>query len=318
MAPRWLRFAVRRFGLMLLTLFLITIAIFGIVSAMPADAAQYMLGQHVTAEALAVLRERLGLDQPVTVRYVRWLTGVLRGDLGFSAYLGGEITPVLMVRIRNSLFMGALGFLVCVPIAIVLGVLAGVLAGSVVDRFISITSLAGLSLPEFVSAVALTLIFSAWLGWLPPSSLTEVEALPWEHPERLILPALTATLAILAYIARMTRGSVIDVMKKPYIRTARLKGLPKRTVIFKHALRNALLPTITVIFNSMSWLLGGLIIVETFFAYPGVARLLLAGVERNDLPLLQATTFVIAVITLTANALADVTYALLNPRIRLS
>jgi len=318
MAPRWLLFSLRRFCLMFLTLFLVTIAIFGIVSAMPADAAQYMLGQHATPEALAVLRERLGLDQPAHVRYVRWLTDLLRGDLGFSPYLGGEIAPVLMVRLRNSLFMGAMGFVACVPIAIVLGVLAGVLAGSLVDRIISITSLAGLSLPEFVSAVALTLVLSNWLGWLPPSSLMEAEALPWQSPQRLILPALTVTMSILAYIVRMTRGSVIDVMNQPYVRTARLKGLPRRGVIFKHALRNALLPTITVIFNSMGWLLGGLVIVETFFAYPGVARLLLAGVERNDLPLLQATTLVIAVITLLANFLADVAYALLNPRIRLS
>ena len=318
MLPSWLRFVVRRFGLMFLTLFLVTIAIFGIVSAMPADAAQYMLGQHATPEALAVLRERLGLDQPAPVRYVNWLRDALRGDLGFSPYLGGDITPILMTRIRNSLFLGAVGFVVCVPIAIVLGVLAGVMAGSLVDRFISITSLAGLSLPEFVSAVALTLILSSWLGWLPPSSLMDAESLPWENLQRLILPALTATLAILAYIARMTRGSVIDVMNQPYVRTARLKGLPQRVVIFKHALRNALLPTITVIFNSMGWLLGGLVIVETFFAYPGIARLLLAGVERNDLPLLQATTLVIAVITLSANLIADVAYALLNPRIRLS
>jgi len=162
------------------------------------------------------------------------------------------------------------------------------------------------------------LVLSNWLGWLPPSSLMEAEALPWQSPQRLILPALTVTMSILAYIVRMTRGSVIDVMNQPYVRTARLKGLPRRVVIFKHALRNALLPTITVIFNSMGWLLGGLVIVETFFAYPGVARLLLAGVERNDLPLLQATTLVIAVITLLANFLADVAYALLNPRIRLS
>jgi peptide/nickel transport system permease protein len=317
MIPRWARFALRRFGLMFLTLFLVTIAIFGIVSAMPADAAQFMLGQHATPEALAVLRERMGLDQPAHIRYWTWLTGALRGDLGWSPYLGGEIAPVLMVRIRNSLFMGALGFLVSMPIAILLGVLAGVLAGSSIDRFISITSLAGLSLPEFVSAVGLTLILSTWLGWLPPSSLMEAEALPWQNIRRLILPALTVTLAILAYVARMTRGSVIDVMNQPYIRTARLKGLPGRVVIFKHALRNALLPTITVIFNSMGWLMGGLVIVETFFAYPGVARLLLAGVERNDLPLLQATTLMIAVITLGANFFADVAYAVLNPKVRL-
>jgi peptide/nickel transport system permease protein len=311
----WFRFVVRRFALMLLTLFLVTLMIFVITEVMPADVAQHVLGQHVTEESLAALRARLGLDQPAPVRYVTWLANAVHGDLGFSGYLNQDITPVLLVRLRNSLVLGALGFLFCIPTAIVLGVLAGVFAGQLVDRAISVTSLIGLSLPEFVSAVFLTLVFSVWLGWLPPSSLMEENTLPWQNLSRLILPALTATLAILAYIARMTRASVIDVMNSAYIRTARLKGLPKRVVVFKHALRNALLPTVTVIFNNLAWLFGGLVIVETFFAYPGIARLLLAGVEKNDFPLLQAATLVIATIILVANFVADVTYALLNPRI---
>lgn len=312
----WLRLVGQRFGLMLLTLLLVTVVIFAITEAMPADVAQYTLGQHATEEALAALRERLGLDQPPHIRYVRWLAGALRGDLGYSPYLSGDITPVLMVRLRNSAVLGILAFFVSVPLAIVLGVAAGVWAGRVADRLISTSTLVALSLPEFVGAVLLTLLLSNWLGWLPPSSLMEAEALPWQHLERLILPALTVTLVILAYIARMTRGGVIEVMTKPYVRTAKLKGLPWRVVVFKHALRNALLPTVTVVFNSMGWLFGGLIIVETFFAYPGVARLLLAGVERNDYPLLQSTTLVIATITVLANFAADVTYGLLNPRIR--
>ncbi len=316
MRAGWFRFVVRRFALMLLTLFLVTVIIFGITEIMPSDVAQLILGQHVTEEALAALRTRLGLDQPAPVRYITWLTNAVHGDLGFSGYLNQDITPVLFVRLRNSLVLGAIGFLFCIPTAIILGVLAGVFAGGPVDRVISVTSLIGLSLPEFVSAVFLTLVFSIWLGWLPPSSLMEENTLPWENLHRLILPALTATLAILAYIARMTRASVIDVMNSAYIRTARLKGLPKPIVVFKHALRNALLPTVTVIFNNLSWLFGGLVIVETFFAYPGVARLLLVGVEKNDFPLLQAATLVIATIILVANFLADVTYALLNPRIR--
>lgn len=301
---------------MLLTLFLVTIAIFIITEIMPVDTARYMLGQQATEEALAALRERLGLDQPAPLRYLTWLGNALQGDLGYSAYLSGDIAPVLRLRLRNSLVMGAMSFAFAVPTAVLLGIAAGVFAGKFPDRLISLTSLVGLSLPEFVSAVILTLLFSTWLGWLPPSSLMEEQAAPWRNLERLILPVLTVTLVILAYIARMTRASIIDAMGKAYVRTAKLKGLPKHVIIFKHVLRNALLPTVTVIFNSIGWLFGGLIIVETYFAYPGIARLLLAGVERNDFPLLQAVTLVIAIMILFANFIADVTYAILNPRIR--
>ncbi len=316
MSVGWTRFLVRRAGLMLLTLFLLTVVIFVITELMPADLAKYLLGHRATEQSLAAMRTRLGLDRPAPVRYVSWLTNAVRGDLGYSGYLSGDIAPVLRVRLRNSLVLGAIGFLFCIPTALFLGVLAGVFAHRPIDRLISVTSLIGLSLPEFVSAVFLTLVFSNWLGWLPASSLMEENTLPWENLDRLILPALTATLAILAYIAQMTRASVIDVMNSAYIRTARLKGLPHSVVVFKHALRNALLPAITVIFNNVSWLFGGLSIVETFYAYPGVARLLLAGVEKNDFPLLQAAALVLGTMIVFANFLADVTYALLNPRIR--
>jgi peptide/nickel transport system permease protein len=258
----------------------------------------------------------LGLDQPAPIRFVTWLVRAVQGDLGYSVHLGADVAPELLRRLRNSLVLGAFGFVVAVPLAIALGVVAGVWVGRPVDRVISLGSLIGLSLPEFVSAVLLTLILSTWLDWLPPSSLMALDAAPWDDLRRLILPALTLTLVILAYIARMTRGSVIEVMQRPYIRAARLKGLPAHVVIFKHALRNALLPTVSVIFNSVGWMFGGLVIVETFFAYPGLARLLLAGLEKNDFPLLQASALVVAAITIAANFLADVAYAGLNPRVR--
>lgn len=312
----WLSFLVRRLGLMLLTLFLVTLVIFVITEMMPSDVARLMLGKNATEASLAALRARLGLDKPPPVRYVTWLVNALHGDLGYSAYLNSDIAPVLAIRLRNSLVMGAMGFVVCIPLALILGVIAGVFAGRPIDRLISVTGLVGLSLPEFVSAVFLTLLFAVWLRWLPPSSLMNENTLPWQNLDRLILPAMTATLAILAYIARMTRASVIDVMNSPYIRTARLKGLPRYVVVFKHALRNALLPTITVIFNNLAWLFGGLSIVETFYAYPGVARLLLAGVEKNDFPLLQAASLVIATMIVLASFFADVLYAVADPRIR--
>ena len=311
------RYLARRFGLVLMTLWIVTVVIFGMTELMPGDAAQYMLGQNATETTLAALRARLGLDQPAHIRYWRWLSGAVRGDLGYSIYLNGDISPVLAVRLKNSTVLAVMGFLFSVPMAIMFGVLAGVRENRPLDRVLSVVSLILLSLPEFVAAVLVTLVLSTKLGLLPPSSMMDVNASPWQELDRLVLPALTMALGIAAYILRMTRASVVDVMKKAYIRTAKLKGIPWREVVFKHGLRNALLPTVTVVFNCIGWMVGGLVIVETFFAYPGLSRLVLAAVEKNDFPLLQAAVLVVAVITLAANLTADLTYAALDPRIRL-
>ncbi len=312
----WIKFGLRRGALMLLTLFVVALVIFVITEVIPGDAARHVLGQSATEESVAALRARLGLDQPAPLRFFTWIGNALRGDLGFSAHLNTDVGPELIRRVRNSLVLGVFGFVIAVPLAIGTGVVAGAFAGRLLDRLISITSLVGLSLPEFVSAAILTLVFSTWLGWLPPSSLMEIDAVPWENVSSLILPVLTLTLVILAYIARMVRASVIDVMQRPYVRAARLRGLDRRSLVLRHVLRNALLPAVTVIFNSLGWMFGGLVIVEVFFAYPGLGRLLLAGLTSNDFPLLQATALVVASLTIAANFAADLTYAALNPRVR--
>jgi peptide/nickel transport system permease protein len=205
-----------------------------------------------------------------------------------------------------------------VPLAIALGVVAGVFRSRWPDTAISIGTLVAVSLPEFVTGVLLILVFATWLRWLPPSSLIDPGANPLEVVYYLILPALTLMLVMLAHTARMTRTSVAEALRTNYVRTAVLKGLPWRTVISKHALRNALLPTITVVAMNVGWLIGGLIIVENVFSYPGVGRLLLEAVNYRDVPLLQAVTLVTAAVYGVANLLADVLYARLDPRIRYS
>ncbi len=310
------RFLLRRLLFILLTLLAVSVTIFAVTEILPGDVATMMLGQQATPQDLDTLRERLGLDRPAHVRYLEWLGGLLRGDFGESLRLGVPVGPLLGKRLLNSLALAALAFVVGVPTGVTLGVIAGLTRDRVPDRLISVTTLAAVSLPEFVTGVFLIIVFASWLGWLPPSSLIDPDANPLESLRRLILPAATLLLAMWAHIARMTRGSMAEVMDSNYIRTAILKGLHKRTVVFEHALRNALLPTISIIAINVGWLIGGLIVVESVFAYPGMGQLLLFAINNHDVPLLQATTLVIAGIYSLSNLSADLLYRYSNPRIR--
>ncbi|MGH2355847.1 MAG: ABC transporter permease [Chloroflexota bacterium] len=312
------RLLVRRLLFMILTLWVISVTIFAVTEVLPGDVAQAVLGQQATAENLAAIREQLGLNRSPVERYVDWITSAVRGDLGESLRMGIPVAPILMERLGNSLALAGLAFVMGVPLAILLGVVAGIFRNRWPDTTISVSMLVAVSLPEFVTGVLLILIFANWLRWLPPSSLIAPGTNPLEALEFLILPAMTLTLVMLAHTARMTRTSMADVLRTNYVRTGVLKGLPWGTVILKHALRNALLPTITVVAMNVGWLIGGLIIVENVFSYPGVGRLLLEAVNFRDVPVLQAVTLVTAAVYSLANLMADLLYARLNPRVRLS
>lgn len=312
------RFLLRRLLFMALTLWVISVAIFAITEVLPGDVAQAVLGQQATEENLVAVRARLGLDRSPIERYASWIAGTVRGDLGESLRMGVPVGPILIERLGKSLALAGLAFLIGVPLAIFLGVIAGIFRNRWPDTAISVTTLVAVSLPEFVTGVLLIIVFASWLRWLPPSSMIDPGANPFQAVRFLILPALTLTLVMLAHTARMTRTSMADVLRTNYVRTAVLKGLPSRAVIFRHALRNALLPTITVIAMNVGWLIGGLVIVENVFSYPGIGRLLLEAVNFRDVPVLQAVTLVTASVYCLANLLADVLYARLNPRIRYS
>jgi peptide/nickel transport system permease protein len=275
-----------------------------------------ILGQQATPEDLATLRVKLGLNRPAYVRYLEWVGGILHGDLGKSLRMGLPVGPLLFQRLRNSLVLALLAFIVGVPISVLLGIIAGLARERWPDSLVSVGTLVAVSFPEFVTGVFLIIIFASWLKWLPPSSLIEPEANPLESLRHLILPAATLMLVMTAHIARMTRSSMVEVMESNYVRTAVLKGMPQRTVIFGHALRNALLPTISIIAINVGWLMGGLIVVESVFAYPGMGQLLLFAISNHDVPLLQAVTLVIAAIYSLSNLTADLLYRFSDPRIR--
>ena len=311
------RYLARRLGFLLLTLLLTSVVIFAITQLLPGDVARVILGREASESALRALRTQLGLDRPAPVQYLAWLTNFVRGDWGLSFSTGVPIRAIVLERLGNSLMLAGVTLVLAVPVAIALGVVAALRAGTWLDGVISVGSLAVVGLPEFVTGLVLIEVFAFRLGWLPANASIAPEAGFLEALPMLILPALTATLVLLAYIARLTRASVIEEMRRPYVRTATLKGLPRREVIVNHVLRNALLPTITVVAISIGWLISGLIVVENVFNYPGLGRLLTFAIDRRDVPLLQAISLVAVLGFALANLLADLAYAFLNPRIRL-
>ncbi len=311
------RFLARRVGFLLLTVLLTSLIVFVITQWLPGDIARILLGREASEAALERLRSDLGLDRPLAVQYLSWLGGFVGGDWGTSFATEQAIRPLVVERLGNSLRLAGLTLVFAVPTAIVLGVVAALYEDRWPDTVISVGSLAVVGLPEFVTGLVLIQVFAFNLGWLPASSAVRPGTPFFDALPSLILPALTATLVLLAYIARLTRASTVEELAKPYRRTAELKGIPLRRVIVEQVLPNALLPTITVVAISFGWLISGLIVVENVFNYPGLGRLLTFAIERRDLPLLQAVTLVAVLAFALANLVADVLYAALNPRIEL-
>jgi peptide/nickel transport system permease protein len=313
-----LRYLIRRIFLLLITLFLTSMVIFGLTQLLPGDVARLILGRDARPEALENLREELGLNEPVPTQYANWLTGFVVGDWGRS-FSGGNapIRPLVSDRLGNSMRLALLTLVISIPLSIMLGIIAGLNENKGIDSLISVLTLSVVGLPEFVTGLVLINVLALGLHWFPASSNVSAGASFGEWLRFLILPAICATFVLMAYVVRMTRAGVIDELKKSYVRTAILKGLSQRQVILKHVLRNALLPTITVIALSFGWLIGGLIVIENVFSFPGLGRLMTDAVERKDIPLMQACVMVIIFFVVVANLVADVVYALLNPRIRL-
>ena len=307
----------RKLLFMGLSLFIVSILIFLLVEVMPGDVAQMMLGQYATPETLAALREKLGLTTPSHVRYLLWVGRILHGDLGKSLYMSGvKIGHLILRRALNSIVLCALSLAVFVPLSLGFGIVAGLKEGKWLDSSITIFGLFALSLPEFVTGVFLIITFSVGLHWFPASSAIPPDTNLFESVRYLILPTVSVSLVMFGYIARMTRSSMIVVLRSNYIRTAILKGLPKHYVIFKHALKNALLPSITVIGMNIGWLFGGLIVVEALFGYPGLGYLVVSAVRSRDVPLIEVTALFITLVYLLSTFATDLIYSILNPRIR--
>lgn len=299
------------------SIFIASLIIFLVAEGLPGDVAQMVLGQYATEDSLAALREQLGLNRPIHVRYLDWLTGVLRGDFGTSLSRSGlEVGPLLLRRAVNSIVLAAGALIFVVPISLLLGVAAGLNQDSWLDRAISVTTLGLISFPSFITGLILILIFSVYLGWLPASGAIDWGEGLWSQLQGLILPVLALSGVMTGYIVRHTRASVVKVIKSDYTRSAILKGMNSKRVILNHVLRNALLPTVTVIAINLGWLLGGAVVVEATFSYPGVGRLILTAIEQRDIPIMEAGLLFVVGAYIFINLFTDLLYSFLNPRLR--
>ncbi len=313
------RYLVRRILLLIVTIIVTSAIIFALTQLLPGDVARLILGRDASDEAIAQFDERFGLDRPAIEQYFDWFFGFVTGDWGVSYSAGNpQVQGFVLDRLGNSMILAGFTMLISIPVSILLGVLAAVWENTWVDSIVSVISLSVVGLPEFVTGIALINIFALGLGWFEASTppLSTIDSLGgWLRV--LILPSITASFVLIGYVTRMTRAGIIDELKKPYIRTATLKGLSPRYIMVRHVLRNALLPTITVIAISVGWLIGGLVVIETVFNYKGLGSLLIESVEQKNLPVLQAVSMIIVTTFALANLIADLLYAALNPRIRL-
>ena len=309
-------FLLNRLGTMLLTMLVISMLVFIVAEVVPVDPARSALGPYAPQEAVDDLRDRMGLDRPAAVRYFDWITSILRGDFGESIHYQRPVGDLVAVRVQRSLALAGLGFVFMIPLGLALGCIAGIAEGKVVDRVISLTSSIFVSVPSFASGIFLIVIFSLWLGWFPGVSMPDPDAGFLESSKKLILPVLVLALDEIGYLARMTRVSMAEVMNSDYIRTAVLKGIPRFKVIWRHALRNAFIAPFTAIMLHVNWLIGGVVVVEVLFNYPGLGRLLLDAALRNDITLLMGGTLVLTFVAVASQVLADIGLYFMNPRIR--
>jgi peptide/nickel transport system permease protein len=290
--------------------------IFAATEVLPGDAARQILGRNATPQALHALRAQLHLDTSAYQGYWRWLSGVLHGDLGTSLTTGVSVSSLIDSRVTNTFILAGVTAAILIPLSIVLGTLAGSRSQSPIDRAIDLPALVAISLPEFVTGAILITAFGTWLGWLPPVSIVLVGVNPLTTPKVLVLPVLTLLAGSVAQTTRMVRAGVIDVRSSEYVEMARLKGVPESQVLVRHVLRNALVPAIQVFALNLQWLIGGVVITEVLFDYPGMGQGLVAAVGGRDIPVIQAITLVIAVSYVVLNIVADVVVVLLTPSLR--
>jgi peptide/nickel transport system permease protein len=307
---------VRRLLLAFVTLFIISLIVFMGVEALPGDSATGYLGQFATPESLAALREEFGLNDPIHVRYFNWLGDILRGDLGTSMVKRKPVAELIGNRFRNTVVLTLAAALVGIPLAIVLGVLAGLMRDKWLDVFVSTASIIAMTLPGFVTATILIYVFAIRLEWFPAITLLPTDVPVIELLPNIVLPIITLTMIMVAHILRLVRTNMIDVMVSDYVQMARLKGVPAMQIVFKHALPNAMLPTINVVALTLAWLVGGVAIIETVFNYPGIGKLLIGAITDRDFALVQGIAMILSGIYIALNLIADLLSMVLNPKLR--
>jgi peptide/nickel transport system permease protein len=311
------KLVVRRLALGVLTLWLVSLVVFAAVLALPGDAATAILGKEATPDRVAALREQLHLNESVVSQYLHWLGGLLSGDLGTSAATQQAVSHLLSDRVANSAFLVLVASLVAIPLSIGLGVWMAMRRDGPVDHIGSTTTLVLAALPEFVIGIGLILLFATNVFHLLPAvSLLPPGTKAWEEPKVVVLPAATLVLAVTPYISRIMRGSMVEVLESEYVTMARLKGLPERHVIWRHAVPNAVVPAIQVAALQLAWMAGGIVVVEYVFSYPGIGAALVDAVANRDMPVVQTVTMLAAGVYVALNLLADIATILVTPKLR--
>ncbi|MBA3777193.1 MAG: ABC transporter permease [Betaproteobacteria bacterium] len=311
-----LKLILQRLGTGLLTLWLVTILVFIGTQLLPGDVAQAVLGQSATQEAVAALRIEMGLDRPAIVRYFSWIAGLFDGDLGTSLANGARISSLIAERLPNTLLLAGLTALLVVPAAIVLGLVSAMYPESSFDRAVSVTTMFLVAVPEFLLGTLLVLIFAVKLRWLPAISYVSEFRSVGQMMQALALPVLTLSLVLLAQMARMTRSTILNILSSSYIEMAVLKGVRRHRIVFRHALVNAMSPIANVIALNLAYLVSGVVIVETIFAYPGLAKLIVDGVSSRDYPVIQTCAIIFCSAYILFILVADIAAILSNPRLR--
>lgn len=314
-----LGFIIRRTLLGVLTLILVSLVVFAATQALPGDAARAILGRTATPDSLAALRKQLNLGEPAVSQYTRWLTRFVRGDLGASLASSEPVSAVIGKRLRNSSVLVVLAALISTPLAILLGAVSARSRDGPFDHAASVVMLTLAALPEFVVGIGLVVLLGTTLFTvLPAVSLIPPEDAAWQHPKELVLPTLTLVIAVLPYTARIMRASMVEVLESDYVEMARLKGVAEPRVVWRHAVPNAIAPTIQTTALNLAYLAGGIVVVEYVFGYPGIGSALVDAVQNRDIPVVQALAMLIAAVYIVLNLLADVGAILVSPRARTS
>lgn len=312
-----LSLVLRRIVLSAVTLLLVSLIVFSILEILPGDVATRILGRDATPEALDILRTQLGLDRPAAVRYIGWLGGLLTGDLGSSLVSSRPISDILGPRIFNTLLLSLYAFVLYIPFTLIPAIIQALTRDRAPDHALSVVTLVLLSMPDFLLATILLLAFVLWIPVLPAISLVDESSSIAEYLRAMTLPAVTLAIVMAVYAVRMLRDNLIEVLDSDYVRMAELKGLSRARVLLRHALPNALVPTLNVTALNLAYLIGGVVVVEKVFSYPGFGTLLVDSLQLRDLPVIEATVMIAALVYVAANLVADVAAILLNPRLRM-
>ena len=311
------RFIAKRVALGLITLILLSMLVFFMANVLPGNVGRRVLGPFASPTAVAALNHQLGTDQPVLEQYWNQMKGYLQGDMGRSVSTRQPISEVLWPALGHSAKLAVLAFLIVVPLSILGGVIAALKEGTVTDRVITVGGLSATAIPDFVWAVVLLIVFSLGLGIFPSTAAWPDGSGFLTQVKYLLLPAFCLVFVLFGYIARMARAGTIEALDADYTRTAVIKGLPQRTVLSRHVLRNSLLPTIAVIATQVGYLMGGLVVIELIFNYQGIGQMIYRAATQKDFPALEAAVLVVGVVFLVSTLVADVLYSVLNPRVRL-